>query len=301
MRCRPPADDATALSDAEALDLSGGSRIELRGGAGALVLNNARGTVELHEFVATGGHTVLLEGNRVVTGAAEGGGTLVVSFSDSTTAGDVAVLERRAAAPPDGLLRPAAERGGDQRAAGTDIGLGRRVPGPRLAREAGGPGTAPGAAEHPWRPVCPVRGGVVRRSAGLCRGRLRRADVQSAGFGRLRPGTRPVHQGADGNRGHAGRPGVPGRGRGEVRGSGRRQCRHHGRILRRLPDGVDHQPRPPLPGRHRGARFPGSRELHRFVRHRLVLRRRIHRPGRPSRWRPRVPWRGCSTYGRRRW
>ncbi|WP_028276335.1 S9 family peptidase [Arthrobacter sp. I3] len=85
---------ATALSDAEALDLSGGSRLELRGGAGALVLNNARGTVELHEFVATGGHTVLLEGNRVVTGAAEGGGTLVVSFSDSTTAGDVAVLER---------------------------------------------------------------------------------------------------------------------------------------------------------------------------------------------------------------
>lgn len=84
---------ATALSDAEALDLSGGSRLELRGGAGALVLNNARGTVELHEFVATGGHTVLLEGNRVVTGAAEGGGTLVVSFSDSTTAGDVAVLE----------------------------------------------------------------------------------------------------------------------------------------------------------------------------------------------------------------
>lgn len=91
-----PADGghATALSDAEALDLSGGSRLELRGGAGALVLNNARGTVELHEFVATGGHTVLLEGNRVVTGAAEGGGTLVVSFSDSTTAGDVAVLER---------------------------------------------------------------------------------------------------------------------------------------------------------------------------------------------------------------
>ena len=84
---------ATALSDAEALDLSGGSRLELRGGAGALVLNNARGTVELHEFVATGGHTVLLEGNRVVTGAAEGGGTLVVSFSDSTTAGDVAVLD----------------------------------------------------------------------------------------------------------------------------------------------------------------------------------------------------------------
>jgi dipeptidyl aminopeptidase/acylaminoacyl peptidase len=85
--------DATALSDAETLDLTGGSRIELRGGAGALVLNTARGTVELHEFVATGGHTVLLDGNRVVTGAADGSGTLVVSFSDSTTAGDLAVVD----------------------------------------------------------------------------------------------------------------------------------------------------------------------------------------------------------------
>ena len=83
---------ATALSDVETLDLSGGSRIELRGAAGALVLNNARGTVELHEFGATGGHTVLMEGNRVVTGAAEGGGSLVVSFTDTSTAGDVAVL-----------------------------------------------------------------------------------------------------------------------------------------------------------------------------------------------------------------
>jgi dipeptidyl aminopeptidase/acylaminoacyl peptidase len=84
---------ATALSDVETLDLSGGSRIELRGAAGALVLNNARGTVELHEFLAGGGHTVLLDGNRVVTGAVDAGGSLVVSFSDSSTAGDVAVLD----------------------------------------------------------------------------------------------------------------------------------------------------------------------------------------------------------------
>ncbi|SFT99331.1 S9 family peptidase [Arthrobacter sp. ov118] len=86
--------DATALSDVETLDLSGSDRIELRGGAGALVLNNARGTVELHEFGAAGGHTVLLDGNRVVTGAAEGGGRLVVCFSDFSTAGDVGVLDR---------------------------------------------------------------------------------------------------------------------------------------------------------------------------------------------------------------
>ena len=85
--------DAAALSDVETLDLSGGDRIELRGGARALVLNNARGTVELHEFGAGGDHCVLLDGNRVVTGAADGGGRLVVSFSDSSTAGDVGVLD----------------------------------------------------------------------------------------------------------------------------------------------------------------------------------------------------------------
>ena len=85
--------DATALSDVETLDLSGGSRIELRGAAGALVLNTARGTVELHEFEATGAHSVHMEGSRVVTGGAAAGASLVVSFSDASTAGDVAVLD----------------------------------------------------------------------------------------------------------------------------------------------------------------------------------------------------------------
>ena len=84
---------ATALSDIETMDLSDDGPIQLRGPAGALVLNNARGTVELHEFAATGGHTVLVTGNVVVTGAADGGGRLVVSFSGSSTSGDVAVLD----------------------------------------------------------------------------------------------------------------------------------------------------------------------------------------------------------------
>lgn len=84
---------ATALSDAETMDLSASSRIQLRGAANALVLNNSRGTVELHEFGADGGHAVLLDGNRVVAGAAAGGDALVVSFSDPLTAGDVAVMD----------------------------------------------------------------------------------------------------------------------------------------------------------------------------------------------------------------
>nr|WP_217500980.1 S9 family peptidase [Arthrobacter sp. C9C5] len=84
--------DAVLLSDPETTDLSGGG-IEPRGADGALVLNNARGTVQLLEFGPTGQRGVLLDGDRVVSGAADGGGTLVLSFADAETAGDVAVLE----------------------------------------------------------------------------------------------------------------------------------------------------------------------------------------------------------------
>lgn len=45
------------------------------------------------EFGPAGQRSVLHDGERVVTGAAEGGGSLLLSFVDSGTAGDVAVLE----------------------------------------------------------------------------------------------------------------------------------------------------------------------------------------------------------------
>ena len=84
--------DAVLLSDPETMDLAGGG-IELRGQEGVLVLNNVRGTVQLLEFGPSGQRGVALDGERVVTGAAEGSGTLVLSFTDAETAGDVAVLE----------------------------------------------------------------------------------------------------------------------------------------------------------------------------------------------------------------
>lgn len=91
--------DARVLSDAENMDVAApGARIELRGSDGALVLNNAQGTVELLEFSATGSHALLVHGDRVVTGAGAAGGSLFISFTDSATAGDVACLE-------DGQLR----------------------------------------------------------------------------------------------------------------------------------------------------------------------------------------------------
>lgn len=89
--------DALRLSDPETSDLSGGG-IELCGADGVVVLNNQRGTVELLEFGPEGQRGVLLGGDRVVTGAAEGGGALLVSFADAGTAGDVGVVD-------DGRLR----------------------------------------------------------------------------------------------------------------------------------------------------------------------------------------------------
>lgn len=87
------------LSDPDIMDVSApGSRIELRGPDRALVLNNAQGTVELLELGATGGHALLVHGDKVVTGAAWAGGSLVAAFSDPSTAGDLAVLD-------DGQLR----------------------------------------------------------------------------------------------------------------------------------------------------------------------------------------------------
>ena len=85
--------DAMLLSDVESMDLSAPGLIGLHGPDGVLLLNTAQGTVELHEFGATGNHAVLVNGDRVVTGAAAGGGSLVLSFSDAATAGDVAVLD----------------------------------------------------------------------------------------------------------------------------------------------------------------------------------------------------------------
>jgi dipeptidyl aminopeptidase/acylaminoacyl peptidase len=83
--------DAVRLSDPESMDLGGG--IELIGADGALVLNNRRGSVQLVEFGPSGQRSILHDGERVVTGAAEHAGTVLLSFADAGTAGDVAVLE----------------------------------------------------------------------------------------------------------------------------------------------------------------------------------------------------------------
>jgi dipeptidyl aminopeptidase/acylaminoacyl peptidase len=92
--CMPAAGGTpVGLTDPEIMDVAcPGDRLELRGPAGALVLNNAQGTVELLELHASGDHALLVHGDKVVTGAAWSGGSMLVAFSDPSTAGDLAVL-----------------------------------------------------------------------------------------------------------------------------------------------------------------------------------------------------------------
>lgn len=83
--------EPVALSDVETMDVGGS--LELMGQDGVLVLNNARGAVQLLEFGPSGQRAALVADERVVTGAAENGGAVVLSYTDATTSGDVAVLE----------------------------------------------------------------------------------------------------------------------------------------------------------------------------------------------------------------
>ncbi len=89
-------EEAAALTDEEHLDVSG--PLEPSGPASVLVLNTALGSVELLDVTAEGGITPpLVHGARVVVGGATvaaNGGEIAVSFSDSSTVGDVASLER---------------------------------------------------------------------------------------------------------------------------------------------------------------------------------------------------------------
>ncbi|MFW0774795.1 S9 family peptidase [Paenarthrobacter nitroguajacolicus] len=85
--------EAVALTDVEHLDVAG--PLEPSGPTSMLVLNTALGTVELLDVTAEGAITPLVHGARVVIGAAvAANGETAVSFSDASTVGDVASLER---------------------------------------------------------------------------------------------------------------------------------------------------------------------------------------------------------------
>ncbi|UXM89897.1 alpha/beta hydrolase family protein [Paenarthrobacter sp. JL.01a] len=85
--------EAVALTDVEHLDVSG--PLETSGPASVLVLNTVLGSVELLDVTADGTITPLVYGARVVIGASvAANGETAVTFSDASTVGDVASLER---------------------------------------------------------------------------------------------------------------------------------------------------------------------------------------------------------------
>lgn len=92
MRTDDPA-SVTRLSDPETVDIGDVQEIVPDGPDTVLVVNRARGSGELLRVGATGKSETLVEGPTVVTGAATSEGTVVVSFTDPSTAGDAAVVE----------------------------------------------------------------------------------------------------------------------------------------------------------------------------------------------------------------
>ncbi|WP_298252426.1 S9 family peptidase [uncultured Arthrobacter sp.] len=83
----------TRLSDPETVDIGDVQEIVPDGPDAVLVVNRSRGSGELLHFRASGESETLVAGPTVVTGAASSAGTVVVSFTDPSTAGDAAVVE----------------------------------------------------------------------------------------------------------------------------------------------------------------------------------------------------------------
>jgi dipeptidyl aminopeptidase/acylaminoacyl peptidase len=88
------------LTDRDALDYGEAGRLVPYGRDSVLACTRVRGGGQLHAIGPDGGAGVLLEGRLEVAGAAEAGGTVVVSYADPTTPGELGVVA-------DGLLRPA--------------------------------------------------------------------------------------------------------------------------------------------------------------------------------------------------
>ncbi|UWX95792.1 S9 family peptidase [Arthrobacter zhaoxinii] len=90
-----PAADPTAvrrLTDPETVDLSDGTIVPHLG-AEVLVFNRTRGTGELLAVDPRGRVEVLAAGPRVIEAAGSADGTVVVSYTDPQTAGDLAVVD----------------------------------------------------------------------------------------------------------------------------------------------------------------------------------------------------------------
>ncbi|MHA7220445.1 S9 family peptidase [Arthrobacter sp. MDT1-48-3] len=85
--------DVRRLTDPETVDLGDVQEIVADGPESVLVFNRAQGRGELLRVPASGESSILVTGPTVVTGAAASGQAVVVSYTDPSTSGDVAVVE----------------------------------------------------------------------------------------------------------------------------------------------------------------------------------------------------------------
>ncbi|MHA7145065.1 S9 family peptidase [Arthrobacter sp. TmT3-37] len=85
--------DVRRLTDPETVDLGDVQEIVADGPESVLVFNRAQGRGELLRVPASGESSTLVTGPTVVTGAAASGQAVVVSYTDPSTSGDVAVVE----------------------------------------------------------------------------------------------------------------------------------------------------------------------------------------------------------------
>ena len=85
--------DVRRLSDPETVDFGDVQEVVTDGPDSVLVFNRSRGKGELLRVSGAGQTDTLVTGPTVVTGAASSGGGVVVSYTDPTTSGDVAVVD----------------------------------------------------------------------------------------------------------------------------------------------------------------------------------------------------------------
>ena len=102
--------DVRRLTDPETVDLGEVQEIVADGPDSVLVVNRSRGAGELLRVSAAGRSDTLVTGPTVVTGAAAAGGAVVVSYTDPSTSGDVAVVDGSSLRPVSDFSAPLREQ-----------------------------------------------------------------------------------------------------------------------------------------------------------------------------------------------
>ncbi len=87
-----PVGEPQLLTDIEHVDYGDVHSTLVTDGEGVLAFARVRGAGQLHRVTADGTVDIVSEGHRVITGAAVADGKIVVSYTDPTTPGEVAVV-----------------------------------------------------------------------------------------------------------------------------------------------------------------------------------------------------------------